>query len=640
MDKRPVFDFVGFSSAILKDVQSYLPNDQLEWDRDRKTLLTLYQSRGLGVFTIDLPGLDKALLNAFETGRLSLSGLALSRTRSRRDHRPRLFWGLWSRCFDKSGCLRADIDPIVIKFLRTLLCSTKKMLLGCDPSNLYKATKDFYDVEASLPFSSEIWDRDDADVDDWIRAVSPDSVVDVTHAGLFPAGDPSLRSLLSSIQQVADRTSVSLGFYEPSETHFRHGPGAVSDLKSRDYKYEFRDWGYRLESVYPWSEWGSTSLSYLDRLSPRGLDVEFTELASRLIAVPKTRQTPRLIAAEPSSHQWCQQSVRDFLYSRVRAVEAGRSIDFRRQDLSGQLALKSSMTRSHATLDLKEASDRISCWLVQRIFRRNPILLRAMAASRTRFITNEIDSHSPRLHKLRKFSTMGSALTFPVQSLIFYVICVGTGKYLHPDMSISRLSRQVRVFGDDLIVPNDWKPHVVRALESLFLRVNHAKTFSDGNFRESCGIDAYKGYDVTPIRVNMSDRESDTLLLPSRVASSNNLHKGGFWNAAYWLGKTVPQGHSVPVVGLESGVFGFTSFTGGHVPSNLKIRWDHDTQVEYIRVPQPYAKARVVKQDTSASLLQFFTEEPDPFIDYESGVAVGGVPVIRYTRVEVRRLLG
>lgn len=641
MNKRPVFDFIGLYSAILSDCQAYFPNDQVEWNRDRMSLSAHFQSRGCGIATIDLPRLDKALLAAFESGFLKTNGLALGSARSKSDLRPRLFWGLWSKIFDRTGCLKIDIDPDSIRLLRTLLCVCKKMELECAPRYLYEATKEFYDVEAHLPESSKIWDMDSVDCGDWHNYVKPLSVTDVADDGLFASEHSTLIDVLSSVQQVADRTASELGSYDPNSYAFRHGPGAVSDLQSSEYKYSFRNWSQRLEQLFPFDQWGTTSLGLMDRLQPDGLEVTLSEFASRLIAVPKTRTAPRLIAAEPSSNQWCQQSIRDFLYSRIAALRTGigSSVFFAEQPRSGALALQSSRSGSHATIDLSSASDRVSTWLVERIFRRNPDLLNYMSACRTRFITNAIDDHSPSLHKLRKFSTMGSALTFPIQSIVFYTICVGVGLHLHPRTSVHDLSRQVLVYGDDLIVPVLWEPLVVRVLSALFLRVNVNKTFSKGNFRESCGTDAFRGDDVTPMRVNTTDKESDPKRLPSLVASSNNFHLGGLWKTAAWLMSTVPWKQHVPTVQRGARAFGFTTFSSDLAPSTRKRRWNYDLCRWDIHVIQPFAKLRVVKQHAASSLLQYFTEEPDPYIEYESGLAVAGVPILRRTWVAEGDLL-
>ena len=90
---------------------------------------------------------------------------------------------------------------------------------------------------------------------------------------------------------------------------------------------------------------------------------------------------------------------------------------------------------------------------------------------------------------------MGNATTFPVQSLVFWAICVAS------------LQRQgfhqpgaVFVFGDDIEVPSVCAQGVIDDLESFGLLVNRTKSFWRGAFRESCGVDAFKGVNVTPIR--------------------------------------------------------------------------------------------------------------------------------------------
>jgi hypothetical protein len=46
----------------------------------------------------------------------------------------------------------------------------------------------------------------------------------------------------------------------------------------------------------------------------------------------------------------------------------------------------------------------------------------------------------------------------------------------------------------------DWYRCVTDALSSVGLVVNHDKSFVHGHFRESCGMDAFRGVQVTPIR--------------------------------------------------------------------------------------------------------------------------------------------
>lgn len=639
MTKRLEFDFVGLYTAILTDVSVYFPTDQREWDRDIKNLTRLASSRGQSVFTIDLPALGKALDRSLSDGRLTLDGLNLSGSRHSGSKIPKLFWGLWMRLFDDSGCLKFDIDPNSVFFLRTVLYVGKNLEWDCAPKYLFEATREFYDVEARLPVPSRFWDETD-DYDGSDSTTICGSVTDIIpREDLYEDSTSDYRlllDLLSSVQLSADRMSGSLGFVEASGLNFRHGPGAVSDLRTGSYKYDFPNWSDRLDQAVPWSEYGCTPLGLMDRLSTTGLDLNSDEWGSRLIAVPKTQKGPRLIAAEPSANQWVQQGVRDFLYQRVARTSIGRSIDFNSQEPSREMTLVGSLSGNVATMDLKSASDRVSCWLVERIFRRNPPLLKLFRACRTRYLTNDIDLKQPKLVKLRKFSSQGSALTFPVQSLCFYSIAVGVGRYLHPKMKWETIENKVRVFGDDIIVPSLWEPLVERVLTVLFLKVNQTKTFKEGNFRESCGMDAWMGNDVTPPHVTMRHEESNPRTIASNVAVSNNFFKKGLWHASDWLRSTITD-RNIPVVSQSSGTFGFVSFSGAD-PRPLRKRWNQRLHYWEARVLTILAKARKTKTNTAACLLQYFTEEPEPYVKYESGIAVAGVPVKKHTWVPLHTL--
>lgn len=90
---------------------------------------------------------------------------------------------------------------------------------------------------------------------------------------------------------------------------------------------------------------------------------------------------------------------------------------------------------------------------------------------------------------------MGNATTFPVQSLVFWAICVASMQRLgfhQPGAAF--------VFGDDIIIPAECVENVINDLESFGLLVNKEKSFWRGGFRESCGVDAFNGVNVTPVR--------------------------------------------------------------------------------------------------------------------------------------------
>lgn len=635
MTKSLSSSFIGLYTGILTDVCVYHPTLHKDCERDLKRLKTLTSTMGAKVFTLMLPAIGKVLDASFQSGSLDFDGIPLSRSYSRKTKIPRLFRGIWLLIADDSGCLKHDIDPNDILFLRTLLLAGKKYQTDCDPSAVYATVKEYYDVDNALPPPSQIWDGDGSDLDPSRDPQFEDFASDPSELA-FDVTSGRERRLLHAAQQVADRVSGSLGEFLPRLSRFRHGPGAVSDLNSRkDFKYSFPSWGPRLQWIFPAVDFAMSSIAEgLESDDYESAGLPLIEGASRLYAVPKTQKGPRLIAAEPTCHQWCQQSVRSFLTDAIKASPLNESIDFGRQDLSGELALSASSTGLLATVDLSAASDRLSCAVVERIFRRNPSILSALVATRTRYLLNDIDKKSPSLHKLRKFASMGSALTFPVQSIVFYVLCVTAGLVwsgVHENRW-REIGRQVRVYGDDLIVPVSWMPLVEELFKALYLKINRAKTFTNGKFRESCGSDCFDGTYVSPGQVRQFYEQSKLSTLQGVVQSANNLYLKGMWHAADALLSSVPVGirKLIPTVTPGSGSFGL--YSAGGFSSSAKKRWNSDLQrTEYAVLTFGSRRSRTFKYEGSANLLQYFTEDPSSsqISDWESGLVAEPLPVAR-----------
>ena len=430
--------------------------------------------------------------------------------------------------------------------------------------------------------------------------------------------DAKASELLDVVQLCCDIIAVDLGVFDPLANRPKHGRGAVADAQlGRSFKYEFPNWPARLESVFPISIFGFANEGmWADAVANGDFLPGTDEVPSKLFTVPKDMRGPRLIAAEPTANQYCQQSILSFL---VRGVHTGilRSvINFADQGPSRSMALSASARNDFSTIDLSSASDRVSCWLVERAFRRNLSLLTALAATRTSSVL------FPDGNKwlLRKFTTMGAATTFPIQSIIYAMVIHGVEAWLEGCRSYAEVKRHLttrmsafRVFGDDLIVPSDSTELVIRVLTYLGFRINQTKTFTDGKFRESCGMDAWDGVDVTPCYVLDLFDQARPSSLASVIESSNNLHLGGWWKTASKLTSTVPQKllREVPVVAIGSGCPGRESFSGPDL-SALKSRWNQGLQRMEYRIKDVCTSPVRVSPGGNASLLQYFLEAPDP----------------------------
>lgn len=629
---------LGAYAAILSDIAVEYPHLHVECDRDYKRLLSAVDARGHSFMMIDLPAMGKHFDKCLSYSLLTPSGLPHQRPYKRGAAIPRLFKGMLLRVFDSNGVLRVDPDKRCIFFLRTLYLLAKRFKISCADLSTWKQVDEFFEIDRTVRPPSLNWD--DGRID--IGSIGTITLCD-SDGPLFPR--PHIEGRDSSsidsdrakfcIQFAGDVISSELGEYIPTEWRTKHGPGAVSDLMESGTKYHFNHWPDRLSQVFDVQTFGFHNLkAVLDDRAHLGLGycLSRDEPYAKLIAVPKTLSGPRLIASEPISHQWCQQSILAFLVDRVSRTSIKHSVTFKSQRPNADLALSSSHSQSHWTIDLSSASDRLSCWLIERLFRKNIPLLRSFMAVRTRFIFNGIDKKLPRYLKLRKFSTMGSALTFPVQTLAFTMIACGAivamrRMPLTPN-SIRLVSREVRVYGDDIIVPSDCGAFISAILEDLGLKVNPNKTFGTGKFRESCGCDAYDGYDVTKVSIISMPSVSRPGSVMSAVDTHNNFLMKGCERTAAYIKSTVSgfRGNSIPTTAIDSGLFGWYSFDGPDF-RGLRRRWNSDLQRLEYSVTTLLSKVVRTPVEDNATLLQYFTEVCKPPISREERLGVSSRPL-------------
>lgn len=253
---------------------------------------------------------------------------------------------------------------------------------------------------------------------------------------------------------------------------------------------------------------------------------------SRTIFVPKTISKLRTISMEPATLQYIQQGV---MYELYRYIEnhpyLGDRLPLRNQETNQYMALLGSRTGSHATIDLSAASDSVSWSLIQRVFRRTPQLYRWLLATRSR---ETLLPDGTRL-RLNKFAPMGSALCFPMESLLFAAVVEHAfrrtqtqAKLSHPGRSFSE-TLDWCVYGDDIVLPTDCFEYTVCVLESLGFTVNETKSYSSGKYRESCGKEYYGGFDITPLyyRIPFCNGVTTPSVYGALCSGANNAHIHG-----------------------------------------------------------------------------------------------------------------
>lgn len=275
---------------------------------------------------------------------------------------------------------------------------------------------------------------------------------------------------------------------------FRHGKGAVATLSrsNSDYHGKLRSFGTDALLDYVLTKYAGGPLSEHTPFTPGPLD-----RTCEIVTVPKSMKTRRIISKEPAALQYVQQGVRKALYKHIENHPyLGRHINFAKQEHNGALALLGSKDHQTATIDLSSASDYVSWHIVRKLFGRTSIYP-FLVASRSR----KARLSDGRVIELAKFAPMGSALCFPIQTLVF----AAAVEYAYRRARVTPMVNPStwRVYGDDIIVEDDEYQNVVLVLQTLGLKVNSYKSYaSPYRFRESCGVEAYDGEDVTPLRIS------------------------------------------------------------------------------------------------------------------------------------------
>ncbi len=196
--------------------------------------------------------------------------------------------------------------------------------------------------------------------------------------------------------------------------------------------------------------------------------------------VPKDSYTDRNIGKEPTGNGFLQQGVHLFL----RDVLLRVGIDLTSQRTNQELARRAAYA-GLATVDLSSASDTVSDGLVRFLL---PIrwynLLNSLRSKYTRI--------EGKMVRLEKFSSMGNAFTFELETLIFLALSRAICKELN-------LAGRVSVYGDDIIIPAASQQLFLEVFTYCGFEINESKSFWTGSFFESCGKHYFHGVDVTPI---------------------------------------------------------------------------------------------------------------------------------------------
>jgi len=570
--------------ALLRDLWDdfqRLDPDVKGLDRDFHTIENRFEHEGYGFLTIALPSLDDALLLGLSSGRFTCpSGFKTIRGGTI----PRIFSGMFCEVFDPiSGILKQSPDEGVLKSLHQILRLFKKTQLSSDDEIALheKAVTEFFRCD-----------------DEARQVILPDM----------------LHHLIGCVSRAI---LVNLCSRPTNELAFKHGPGAVEEgLKAnqkwsaltnsiKNEEFDLDAYGYADFSVIL-SELSERAVAN-DSMRPIDPFRGVSRSTARLVTVAKNSTSRRTITVEPLLNQFIQQGLniglRDFI---VSCPILSNCLALTDQSKNQTLALEGSRNDNWATIDLKSASDLMSVKLVKTVFGHHADFYQHMMSCRSTSVKSGLISATD----LGKFAGMGNALTFPVQSICFAVVCIAA--ILHQNQQkgsygqVKRASRHIRVYGDDIIVSSQYAHQCVNWLHDAGLKVNVKKSFLKGNFKESCGVEAYKGVDITPLYIRHRPDQTSTepSVIAHLVALSNQAWLCGYYKFSTCLKNEVEErlGYSLPLVSVDSGSLGWHSRLDSMTPH----KWCKRTQQFLTRTAVLVSLKRKDKLDGYAALLKFF----------------------------------
>lgn len=394
---------VTLLTGIIREYGSWL---HVKTVRDEATLRRRFENQNNWFLEVSLPTLDDALLRGLSTGQLQpITGYGLqSKTKL-----PKFLYGFWRLIFDEDGVLLASPNQTSIQAIRQVSRFCKKIKEVCNDDAVEAAFSGFIETDRAL------------------------SQVRFTDRVLV-------------LQEIAHRLfGRAIGKVFEEDLPYKHGPGAVADLLDGHERYSFSSVPDRLidevgMDVFKPFWWQGEPLNQ--------------EIPARLVAVPKTATKPRLISIEPAYNMYVQQGIHAVLQ---RELDKNETCGYASREPNRRLAREGSISGQLATIDLSEASDRVHYGVLKAMFGFNPHFLRLIDACRTRVVTFP----DGRSLLLNKFASMGSALTFPLESmyfnvLVFYAIMVQDRDFSNGALQRLRRDRRIRIYGDDIIVPVEY----------------------------------------------------------------------------------------------------------------------------------------------------------------------------------------
>ena len=245
--------------------------------------------------------------------------------------------------------------------------------------------------------------------------------------------------------------------------------------------------------------------------------------SNKWLTVSKTWKTDRSIASEPTGNAFLQQGVGRFIRERLKRFGVDLDDQSRNQKLAA-LAYSSGL----ATLDLSAASDSVCRALID-----------LLLPEEWKYLLYELRSPFTKVRwvkvYLEKFSSMGNAFTFELESLIFWAITESVVDLMQPDV------KDIGIYGDDIICASACAKTLSDSLGFFGFELNSEKSYFTGPYYESCGKHYFQGTDVTPFyQKEEVCNEFEVVRLTNRIVrwlirSGEDPWTGTFSDVVNWL---------------------------------------------------------------------------------------------------------
>lgn len=619
--------YLALFRDIVQDVADIVKCPQKELHADLLTIDQRVASEGLSFLTKTLPSLGKALDKALHSDEPLTIPTSFKRLGDKRT--PELFRWYFSKVIDPVSGNPLGIgdfdnpgtDVECLKQLRQLLYVMYKLEIPFTEDQERQALDTFVEVDGQIPVKGSL------DLLDPKILATARSLVNSVFGAILGKDDDG-------------NTVVYQEAYDPHAITPRHGPGAVATGERAHEKHEFKRIYASIEAEYPFTEYFVYNLAHVADKYHLYDDLEVHESGTaKVVLVPKDSRGPRVISCEPLELQWIQQGLMTSIVARLESHWLTKGhVNFTCQEVNRRLALEGSMDGHWVTLDMKEASDRVSLELVEHLFADQVEMLACLKACRS---THTVLPDG-RTVQLRKFAPMGSAVCFPVEAFVFYVLSVAAMVHEY-GLKRREASSLVYVYGDDIIASSKYYGAIDTHLPKVGLQFNRDKCCTKGFFRESCGCDAFIGIDVTPLRMKKVLYQHS--LGASTIVANIEYGNAFFARKMYRVAGRIRQliyallGFQLPTTKSKVGFLSWVNPDTLSDAGDCKVRWNKSLHTMQIKAPASVPVHITVDPDDWSMILrtQSLTSGFEPEVirlDVRDAAAPGTFAITRRNKLK------